>query len=251
MAHNKQLTIKYLIDLLNDHATIQIDRKKYLIDSYPILKINNVISYNNLLTGLLIAYKNIKYDINNETLRVSLDDDIIKNSKIEIEKFIRNSSIDLSKKKKYINFIISNNNPVNDSILVLTYYFGINLIIYHTESQISKCYYYDNFLDRDLPFIIIKETKDSNSANSYYELVFSQNKYLFEFNHPMICELMQHTFIVGLEQNKKLEYLNNCKVSDILEDNLQKKEVVKLKLIPKRFLRILREYQNSNYQKIY
>ena len=58
-----------------------------------------------------------------------------------------------------------------------------------------------------MPFIIIKETKDQNSPNQYYEILFSQNQYIFNFLHPIINELLQSAFIIGLEQNKRLEYL--------------------------------------------
>jgi hypothetical protein len=272
--HSTQnLTIKYLIDLLNDHTNLKIDRHQLLIDSYPTLKIESIISYDNLLTTLLIAYKNIKYEINNLTLKISISNEILKTHKQSIQKFIYDSTIDQSKKKKYIGFITNQNGstiyPTNESILVLTYYFGINLMIYNTESQTIKCYYWDNNLDKEQPFIIIKETKDTNSPNLYYELVFSQNKFMFDFNHPIIIELIGRAFFVGLEQNKKLEYIESNKISDIMISNLDESnltesnltesnltesnltesnsKIIKLNLIPKRIIKIIDELQTSNF----
>jgi hypothetical protein len=255
---NTNLTIKYLINLLNDHTDLKIDKKKYFIDSYPVLKIGNIISYDNLLTALLFSCKNIQHEISNQTLEISINPHIIKSYKLKIDEFIRNSSIDQSKQKKYINYIhnITNNQtiqiPPNDSILVLSYYFGINLIIYNTDSQIVKCYYYDDKLDRELPFILIKETKNNDSPNLYYELVFSQNKYIFDYSHPIIIELLPNAFIVGLEHNKKLEYVEIQKVSDVLNitDDFEKidmEKTIKLKLIPNKILRLIDELNTTNF----
>ena len=258
----QNLTIKYLIDLLNDHTNLKIDRHQLLIDSYPTLKIESIISYDNLLTTLLIAYKNIKYEINNLTLKISISNEILKTHKQSIQKFIYDSTIDQSKKKKYIGFITNQNGstiyPTNESILVLTYYFGINLMIYNTESQTIKCYYWDNNLDKEQPFIIIKETKDTNSPNLYYELVFSQNKFMFDFNHPIIIELIGRAFFVGLEQNKKLEFVETNKISDIMDSNIDdlsfdnsntntQSKIIKLNQIPKRIIKIIDELQTLNF----
>ena len=261
---NTNLTIKYLIDLLNDHTDLKINKKKYFIDSYPVLKISNIISYDNLLTALLFSCKNIQHEISNQTLEISINTETIKFYKLKLDEFIRNSSIDQSKQKKYISYIQNISNlsnihnhsmviPPNDSILVLTYYFGINLMIYNTDSQTIKCYYYDDKLDKELPFVLIKEKKDNNSPNLYYELVFSQNKYIFDYSHPIIIELLPDAFIVGLEHNKKLDYVENIKVSNVLKitDYLEKidnERIIKLKLIPNIILKFIDELNVTNFK---
>ena len=119
----------------------------------------------------MIAYKNIKYKIDEDTLKIIIDDVVIKTEKQNIQKTIYDSSIESSKKKKFINHIISQTNKEeqasNENILILTYYFGVNLIIYNSVSQIIKCYYYDNFLDKEQPFIVIKETKETIGTKPY------------------------------------------------------------------------------------
>ena len=40
--------------------------------------------------------------------------------------------------------------------------------------------------------VLIKETKDINSPNFYYELIFSQNKYIFDINHLLKLILYQY-----------------------------------------------------------
>lgn len=246
---NKTLTINYLINLLNNHTELKIERHKYLIDSYPILKINNT-SYYNLVITLLIACKNIKYTIDNTTLKISLSNNIIDGYFKNIEEFIKNFSIDITKKKKYINYLLTQNRqeistyPINESILILTQYFGINLIIYNSESQIIKLYYYDNLININLPFIIIKETKEINTTNVYYELVFSQNKYTFDNTHPLIIELIKNSIVIGFEQNKKLEYLELNNISnDLIEI---KPKIITLIDMPKKYLKLIKEFKQNN-----
>ncbi len=282
---NNILTIKYLIDFLNDHAQIKIDKKQYLIDSYPILKIDGLITYTNLLTSLLISQKNAQYEINNTTFKVSVGEDLISQTLVSIDKYIRTYISDDTKRKKYINYISSLNSseptePTNESILVLTHYFGINLLLYNSQTQIIKCYYYDNYLDRSKPFVVVKLSKEENSPNMFYELVFSQNKLSFDHSHPIIMELISNAFIVGLEQNKKLEYLENLKTSECVDglkkntdsnseitapdsevsdiaaiqpiknlglDEMVIKDVIKLKMIPIWILDLLKEVETTNY----
>lgn len=256
--HTGNLTIKYLINLLNDHTDIKINRHKYLINSYPTLKIDNIISYDNLLTALMIAYCNTQYNINESNLKIYVDENILKNEKHKIQDKIYNSPMEQGKKKKMINFIVkqSNNNAIatNESILTLTYYFGINLIIYNSGSQTIKCYYYENAMDREQPFIVIKETKDNNSPNLYYELVFTQNKFMFEFNHPIVTELIPNAFIIGMEQNKKLEYLNSSLYEHNEEDKFENVEtsndVIQLNLIPTHIINLIEELNTINFEKM-
>ena len=262
------LTIKYLIDFLNEKKDIKIDKKKYIIDSYSSLKINSNITYDNLLTILLISCKNSKYTVD-DNFRISCSNDDVKKVKQDIYDYVFNSSIEPAKKKKYTTFITSsfgtdNLYPTNESILILTYFFCINLMIYNTESQISKCYYYDEHLDKELPFVIIKETKDTNTSNMYYELIFSQDKFIFDIKHPIIIELINDAFIIGLEPNKKLEYLQSSvdnfdNFEDANQDNLEnleklsgdkyfsemvesEKPIIRLKMIPEKILKFLEEF---------
>jgi hypothetical protein len=266
---SQPLTIKYLIKLLNDHTNIIIEKKTYIVDSFQVLKLNSIVSYDSLLFALLIAYKNIKYKINDD-FKIYVDQDVVKNEKVNIQKKLFESSIDIGKKKKEINFIInqSNNNAqaTNESILMLSFYFGINIILYSSESKTIKCFYYDNLMDRNQPFVIIKETKFSDSPDLYYEIICSQNKFIFEFTDPMIMELVPNAFIVGLEQNKKLEYLEDSKISEIYEDqNIQDDKYiklsfddivndrttnVKLKLIPTHVINIIDDLRTMNFDKM-
>ena len=252
MSKTEQLTIKYLINLLNNNTVLKVVRHKYLIDSYPTLKINSLITYSNLLMTLLIAYKNINYTINNTTLEISVDNSILLEYLHSIEKFLINSSIEQNRKKKYINYIHSQStqslstNPTNDSILILCNYFGINLLIYNNETQTIKFFYYDNQVNIKLPYIIVKETKNTLSSNLFYELVFSQNKFIFDNNHPLVMELVPLAFIIGFEQNKKLEYLELSNIYDILTEIEEPTIIYKLNSLSAKHNKIIKSMQNFN-----
>ena len=284
---NNNLTIKYLINLLNDQTSLKFTKINYLIDSYPTLKLDSIVSYDTLLSGIMIAYKNIPYKLNNNNFKIFLEEELIKQEKQKIEKFLFASTIESGKKKKYISYINSQANtsapPLNENILVLTYYYGINLIIYNSDTQTTKCFYYDNYLDKDLPFVIIKESKDQNSPNQFYEISFSQNQYIFNHSHPIISELLPTAFIIGIEQNKRLEYLQseqkndeniNINIGEVdMSNNVSNnvstdvsqtgvcgtnfteyksdKNIIKLKSIPKNIDKLLLELQTQNYEFIH
>jgi hypothetical protein len=230
---NNNLTIKYLINMLNEHLELNINRQIFLIDSYPSLKFNYDINSDILLYILLIAYKNIKYIIDPQTFKIIIDKEIIDKTKLDIIKYLSKSTNITIKKIREDN-ILSNNIITNEIILIFTYYFSINLIIYNSQSQISKCYYYENILDRELPFIIIKE------INNNYELLVLNDKYLFEFNHPIINELINDVYVVGFDKNKKLE-LSKDKLN-IKQDLIDIKPIIKLPLVPMRILNFLKNY---------
>ena len=237
---NNNLTIKYLINMLNEHVELNINRQVLLIDSYSSIKFNYDINIDILLYILLIAYKNIKYSIDQSNYKIIIDKEILEKTKLDIIKYLSKSIDIIIKKSKDI--IFSNNIITNEIILILTYYFNINLIIYNSQSQISKCYYYENILDKELPFIIIKE------LNNNYELLVSNNKYIFEFNHPIINELINNIYIVGFDKNKKLE-LSKDKL-DIKYELIDMKPSIKLPLIPYKILNFIKYYNTYNHKNI-
>lgn len=224
-----RLTIKYLIDLLNDH---QVDNRcdyKLIVDTYQSLVFGNSISFDNMIKMLMVACE----DCDNNITDVQL-----KNEKQNIRNKIFNSPIEISRKKKYISLIESNSNTQiladinNELIILLTYYFDINLIIYNPYTKLSKCFYFDNFLDKDLPFIIIKEMKALVTTKSYHELVTNQKKYTFSYIDPIIDELIKKSFIIGLDHGKQLQYLNT-NITFIEKKNIR--PTIKLKLLPLKF----------------
>jgi hypothetical protein len=254
---SNELSVDFLINLLNNRVNLQINRLKFLIDSFPTLKLTFGLTYDNLLSALAIAYNKTPYVVNETDFRISISEDALKSYKQNIIKFLFDSGIDQNKKKKYIGFIQTSNQNVsitNENILVLTYFFGINLIVYNNMSQTTKLYYWSNYFDDDVPFIICKEMSDTNSPNKYFEIVFVKDTFMFNYSHPIITELMPTAFIVGLEHNKKLEYssntnpisqISNIDSCDIATNNT--KPTIKLKLIKLSTLEFINNLFSTNF----
>ena len=116
-AQSNGLTIKYLINLLNDQTSLKINRQQYLIDSFPTLKVKSNLTYDNILACLMIAYQNVSYNINETDLRIDIGFDLIKAEKNILKEKIRNSAFDPAKKKKYIDAISTLVNPTNERCL--------------------------------------------------------------------------------------------------------------------------------------
>ena len=98
------LNISYIINILNEKKVFTLDRNQYLIDSFPTLKIDSNISYDSLLSAILIAYSKIDYSINDK-LEISIDQEILKKKKNIIKDYIFNSTVDINKRKKFIKLI--------------------------------------------------------------------------------------------------------------------------------------------------
>lgn len=236
------LNIQILIKLLNEHDNIYFEKKKYLIDSYPSLKFDYNINIDILIYILLIANNNIIYTYNNisseiSPLKVNINNKIINDTKDKIIEVIKNISIDNNIKKNILSLLYYNkdaelnDNIYDNTILFLTAYFNINLIIYNTDNQIIKCYYFDKYLDKNLPFVILKE------INGNYNLLFIDNKYVFNFTHPLITDIINELCIISFDNNKKLEYLNNRVISDII---IVDKPIIKLPSISNKLLKFIK-----------
>ena len=104
----------------------------------------------------------------------------------------------ISQDKKYI-YIDNINFITIENILLLTYFYNINIIIHNSISKINKLYYYNSYFNKELPLIIIKQ-------NNTFELVLNNNLYYFYFDNPLISNLLNNIIIAD---NKKLLFLNN------------------------------------------
>ena len=217
-----KLDINYLIELLNENKQIYINRQELIIDKLDTLKLDTDCykSFNTILKYIIIV-NNINTDINI----------IISN----INKYICEMPIDLKIKKKYQNSL---NFISDDSINILSNYFYINIILYNEKTQVKKLYYYDNYLDRELPFIIIKET-------NIYELVIdsNRNKY-FKFNNKVISEL----FINIDTYNKQLKYLEIDDKIKLKENIIENK--IQLKIISNKFLKLIDNYHFFDFNEL-
>lgn len=227
--NNTALSIKYLINLFDDTSNQQINsnnnliiENKLLVDSYQSIMIDDIITFDHLIKMIVIAYSN----------QLSVTDDKIKQIKKNIRNKIMKTEIDIGKKKKYITSLDTSTDVTNELILLLSYYFDINIILYNPFTKLSKCFYFDNFMDKDLPFIIIKEMKNLISTKNHYELIKNQHEFIFSYNDLLIQELIKGIFIIGIEPGKKLEYLNsNIHFTEFKNIN----PIIKLQLLPLKY----------------
>jgi ribonuclease HIII len=67
---------------------------------------------------------------------------------------------------------------------------------------------------------------------------------------PLIIELIPNAFVIGFEQNKKLEYLELNNIADILEQIKDPIIKYKLKTIPTKYNQLIKEFQNLNIEYI-
>jgi len=239
----EQLTIKYIIDLFNDHIVLDTKRKSLYVDSYQTINIGTIVNFNNLLITLLKATKDIKLKIIEDVI-FTYDLSILEQEVKKIINMIYNLNIDITKKKKIISFITNKTNDMsiyeyipNEIILILCYHFSTNIFIYNFDAQTSKCYYYDDKYDKDIQNIIIIEKK--KTINSCYELIVDNNKYMFEYKHPVIQQLIQSAFIVGFEQNKTFEIMKN---DYKLSEKINIKQNIKINGLPKSYDEIYKKY---------
>ena len=182
----------------------RINETNLIIKSYPKIYIDYPADFNNLFICLLIADKNINMIINSND-RISIDYNILNEHKNKLLKSITDDyNIDITRKKKIISHI--NNNIFNNDVsLILSEYFYINLIIFNDENNLTKIYYTQNELDPNIPFIIINYIKDFNSTNYGFELIKNDDKFYFNYKHPVIVELLQNPICIGLHNDKKFK----------------------------------------------
>lgn len=247
MINDNKLTINTLIKLLNKEENLCIERKKYIIDTYPSIKFNYELDIDIIIYILIIGYNNIKYSIDNTTYKILIDYKLVKETKDKIIEIIKYISVEFSIKKKIISILLHNEkinqNILNETFLIFSVYFNINIIVYNVNSQISKCYYYDNYLDIDLPFIILKE-------NSYYELVYIDNKTTFDYNHQIIKDLIEEIYIIGFEKNKKLKYLNKMNIEYHIQ-KLPNKPFIRLPILSNKIYNFIKENRNITKHEIF
>jgi hypothetical protein len=205
---NNQKDNLKLIDIINYFSKKKkidkLNENNLIIKSYPRFYIDFPADFNNLFICLLIADKNINICINHNN-RITIESNILFDHKNKLLKSIKDDfNIDFIRKKKIISQI-NDNIFTNDVALVLSEYFYINLIIFFNDSNLTKIYYNQNELDPNIPFIIINYIKDINSINYSFELIKNNNKFYFDYKHPIITELLQDPICIGLTNDKSFK----------------------------------------------
>jgi len=192
----------------------------------------------NINTIINTLVPNYKYDRKQKTLNISkYDYDVGENYKTFIKCFLKafdnyndfilifleltniNKNIN---RKKLIN-IIKHNIINNEVILLISGIFKCNIWIYYEENNIFKVYYLEENLNKNKKNIIILFGKIKDSIEYGYQMCYSNNIKLFDYNDKIIQNFITNYLIIpiGLEENKQILYNDNDKNNNPIYENLE------------------------------
>jgi len=154
---------------------------------------------NNILSCILYANKEIKYNTVGEVLEDHIDE--VKN--ILHDKNLQQTT--WSKKKIFECINIGNIN--NDFFLFLCSEFYMNIIICDVIGV--KFYYLDDEFDKYLPTLILQSKTDEITKQIYYQVIYKENKDIL-LTDSELDEFINYSdkFTIGIDKNKKFSVKN-------------------------------------------
>ena len=125
-------------------------------------------------------------------------------------------------RKKLIN-IIKHNIINNEVILLISGIFECNIWIYYEENNMFKVYYLEENFNKNKKNIIISFGKIKDSIEYGYQMCYTDNIKLFNYNDKIIQDFITNYLIIpiGLEENKQILYNDNDKYNNPLFQNLE------------------------------
>jgi hypothetical protein len=199
----------------NKRSKITFDQKNYFWDNWNSTNFPQEPLINNILSCILYANDEIKYDKNGMVLEEHLED--VKTTLLD-----RNLQQTIWSKKKIFE-CININNVTNDFFLFLCMEFYINIFLC-SELGI-KMYYIDDEFDINIPTLVLKSYTDDITKQLYYQIIYLENKMI---KQDEILQFINYPdkFIIGIDKNKKLKIKNYSLIEndiDILHmDNRRK-----------------------------
>jgi len=166
---------------------------------------------NNILSCILYANKELKYDKSGEILEEHLD---------EVKNILHDKNLQQtlwSKKKIFECINISNIN--NDFFLFLSNEFYINIIICSVIG--IKFYYIDEEFDKCIPTLVLQSNTDDITKQVYYQVLYKDENNIL-FTNDKLNEFIdyQDKFVIGLDKNKKFS-IKNYKMVEKDDDIVQ------------------------------
>lgn len=149
---------------------------------------------NNILSCILYANKELKYNKNGEVLEEHIE---------EVKSLLHDKNLQQStwsKKKIFECLNISNIN--NDFFLFLCTEFYMNIIICDVIG--IKFYYIDNEFDKYIPTLVLQSKTDDITKQIYYQVLYEDNKNILRTGDEL-NEFIEYKdkFIIGLDKNKQ------------------------------------------------
>ena len=177
----------------NKRSKIVFEEKNYFWDSWNSTNFSQEPLINNILSCILFANNELKYD----KLGNVLDEQMEEVKSILLD---RNLQQNIWSKKKIFE-CININNVNNDFFLFLCQEFYINIFIC-SELGI-KMYYINEEFDIHIPTIVLKSNTDDITKQLYYQIIYLENK-LIKQEEIMLFLNYPDKFIIGINKNKKL-----------------------------------------------
>jgi hypothetical protein len=193
----RQDVVKFFTSNKNKVQKIIFEQKNYFWDKWNTSTFSQDPLINNILSCLLFANNELKYNENGLVLDDQLDE--VKN--LLLDRNLQQTS--WSKKKIFE--CININNVNNDFFLFLCQEFYLNILIC-SELGI-KIYYLDDELDVHIPTIALKSYTDDITKQVYYQVVYLENKLLKQEELNLFINYPDK-FIIGLDKNKSLKLKN-------------------------------------------
>lgn len=178
-------------------TNIVFEQKNYFWDTWNSTNFSQEPLINNILSCILFANDEIKYDKNGLVLDDHLEE--VKNILLD-----RNLQQNIWSKKKIFE-CININNVNNDFFLFLCQEFYINIFIC-SELGI-KMYYINDEFDINIPTLVLKSNTDDITKQVYYQIIYLENK-LIKQDEIMLFINYPDKFIIGIDKNKKLKIKN-------------------------------------------
>jgi len=175
---------------------------------------------NNILSCILYANKELKYNKNGEVLEEHIE---------EVKSLLHDKNLQQStwsKKKIFECLNISNIN--NDFFLFLCTEFYLNIIICDVIG--IKFYYIDNEFDKYIPTLVLQSKTDDITKQIYYQVLYEDNKNILRTGDEL-NEFIEYKdkFIIGLDKNKQFIIKNFSRIEndDDVFDMQQRRELDK------------------------
>jgi hypothetical protein len=190
----------------NKKSKIVFEQKVYFWDSWKITNFSQEPLINNILSCVLFATDELKYNKHGFVSEEQIED--VKNILLD-----KNLQQNIWSKKKIFE-CININNVNNDFFLFLCQEFYINIFIC---SELGlKIYYINDEFDIHIPTIVLKSNTDDITKQLYYQIIYLENKLISQDELSLFLNY-QDKFIIGIDKNKKLKLKNYSLVENDID----------------------------------
>jgi len=206
-----QINLQYIIDFFTDKSIIANKSRSNILEFFQLSDEKCEKKFNDFI-DLLMFIIDQDYDkntlANKKNYLYTVIDDIIN--------LIQETQLLINKSK--IISLIKNNELTQDIILVLAYFFDINIIIH--ENNILKIYYFSEKFNKYRNTIVYKVEQDPTDGTEYYKLLINNDKYIYNCFNKNLMSILEREYIIpiGFIPNKVFKF--NEEKNKIINDRV-------------------------------